>query len=130
MTTCQSPRSTPDPCLSPREVTPYGRCPESTWTPPSLQSRASAAISRHAKAPTKIDASRNKAPQAALTQFGLGSGGSRAASALEAGGHGLVLARELHAGGERHGLHQRREILLQVFFRIRLPHPAPEIPPQ
>src|SRR5262249_25239740 len=36
---------------------------------------------------------------------------SSAASVLQAGRHVLVLALELHAGGERHGLHQRGEIL-------------------
>src|SRR5205807_9557814 len=43
-----------------------------------------------------------------------------AALTFEPGRHVLVFAFELHAGSERHGLGERGEILLQIFFRIRL----------
>src|SRR3984957_12893760 len=41
-------------------------------------------------------------------------------SVLQPGRHVSVLALELHAGGERHRLHQRGEILLQVLAGILL----------
>src|SRR6516162_3150161 len=43
----------------------------------------------------------------------------RGSLALQAGRHLLVLADELHAAGERHGLHQRREITGEIFLGIR-----------
>src|SRR5262245_20308859 len=41
-------------------------------------------------------------------------------SAFQSGRHVLVLALKRHAGGERHGLHQGGEVLLQIFVRILL----------
>ena len=43
------------------------------------------------------------------------------------GRHVLVLAFELHAGGERHGFGERGKILLQIFLRILLQHRGAEM---
>src|SRR5262249_56501304 len=41
-------------------------------------------------------------------------------STFQSGRHILVFRRELHASGERHRFHERREIFVQVSLRIRL----------
>src|SRR5262245_52662804 len=48
-------------------------------------------------------------------------------SVLQSRRHVLVLALELHAGGERHGFHQRGKILLQVFLRVGLERGRSEV---
>src|SRR5580700_6471802 len=53
--------------------------------------------------------------------------GAREVSALQPRRHVFILALELHAGGERHGFGQRREILLQIFLWVLLQHGGAEM---
>src|SRR5437660_12885076 len=97
--------------VSPRKSRRKSACFSRTMTP--MPARAS-------RKPSIIPAGPPPTMQHVVRMGPIPGSAPTAALTFEPGRHVLVFAFEFHAGGERRGLGERGEILLQIFFRIGL----------